>query len=156
VPEARLTAYEVTYTVCISAAPREASQTPNPLPDRREGGHLEARNRCYADTAVLRQSSYADWIIIVRRKRGAARSMYEARFPVGSMVKIASLAVLQGFTRPEWTLHHPLDTEQLSHAGAVAVVEAVGYYHGCDILYELEGFTGVWHEACLGAVDGGA
>ena len=27
--------------------------------------------------------------------------------------------------------------------------ERVGYYHGGDVLYELEGVPGVWHEVCL-------
>jgi hypothetical protein len=29
------------------------------------------------------------------------------------------------------------------------MVTSVRYYHGGDVLYELEGIPGIWHEACL-------
>jgi hypothetical protein len=37
----------------------------------------------------------------------------------------------------------------LTHAGAIAEVEKLGYYHGGDELYWLKGVPGVWHEQCL-------
>ena len=32
----------------------------------------------------------------------------------------------------------------------------VGFYHGGDALYELEGVPGVWHEVCLRKAGTGA
>ena len=34
-------------------------------------------------------------------------------------------------------------------AGKAARVADVGFYHGGDVLYGLEGIPGTWHEACL-------
>jgi hypothetical protein len=53
----------------------------------------------------------------------------------------------------EWKLHHPLTDEQLSFASATAPVASVGFYHGADELYELEGVPGIWHEICLMLAD---
>ena len=77
-------------------------------------------------------------------------SPYQERFSKGSRVRIATRADLERF-RVEWTLHNPLADEQLGHAGSVAVVRDVGFYHGGDVLYWLEGIPGTWHEACLSA-----
>jgi hypothetical protein len=38
-------------------------------------------------------------------------------------------------------------------AGCTARVRDVGFYHGGDALYHLEGVPGTWHEACLHAVE---
>ena len=51
--------------------------------------------------------------------------------------------------RASWKYHHPLGEAQLDAAGRTAVVARVGYYHGGDPLYELEGLPGLWHEVCL-------
>jgi hypothetical protein len=75
---------------------------------------------------------------------------YSALFVVGSMVEVADRRVLEAFLRT-WRFHNPLRAEQLAHAGEAARVARVGFYHGGDPLYELEGIPGVWHEACLGA-----
>ncbi len=74
---------------------------------------------------------------------------YEARFHVGAQVRISAQANLERFAH-EWKLHHPLSSEQLGYAGRVATVKDVGFYHGGDPLYQLEGIPGLWHEPCLG------
>jgi hypothetical protein len=76
---------------------------------------------------------------------------YSERYPVGSRVRIAERAELQQF-RAEWRFHDPLREEQLAWAGRVATVSTVGFYHGGDPLYELDGAPGVWHEPCLAPV----
>ena len=73
---------------------------------------------------------------------------YNASFPQGSRAQIAPLAFLMEFKRT-WTLHDPLQPEQLECAGKVGAVKAVGYYHGGDVLYEFESLPGIWHECCL-------
>lgn len=73
---------------------------------------------------------------------------YKEKFPVGSKVRVASLSLLQEFTRT-WTLHNELHTEQLGFAGLVTHVTKIGFYHGGDVLYELAEVPGVWHEQCL-------
>ncbi len=75
-------------------------------------------------------------------------TQYHERFPVGSLVKIESRDVLEQFERT-WKLHNKLRPEQLAYAGRVVRVVRVGYYHGGDVLYELEGVPGNWHEECL-------
>jgi hypothetical protein len=73
---------------------------------------------------------------------------YNEQFPVGTRVQIAPQERLDEFKR-SWRYHHPLTLEQLSFAGRPAVVRNVGFYHGGDVLYELEGIPGLWHEQCL-------
>jgi len=73
---------------------------------------------------------------------------YSASFPEGTRTQIAALPTLAEFQR-SWKFHHPLQPDQLAYAGKVSVVERVGYYHGGDALYWLEGLPGVWHECCL-------
>jgi hypothetical protein len=73
---------------------------------------------------------------------------YQERFPKGSAVRIADRRVLDDFVR-EWRFHHPLSAGQLEFADRVAVVKSVGFYHGGDVLYELDGVPGTWHERCL-------
>ncbi|MEW6251003.1 MAG: hypothetical protein AB1716_10180 [Planctomycetota bacterium] len=74
---------------------------------------------------------------------------YQESFPVGSRVRIAGLSVLEEFRRT-WKYHHALQPEQIEHAGREAEVERVGFCHGGDVLYELHGVPGTWHEQCLG------
>ena len=49
----------------------------------------------------------------------------------------------------KWKFHHALQSAQLRHAGEVGIVASVGFYHGGDVLYELQGIPGIWHEGCL-------
>ncbi len=76
---------------------------------------------------------------------------YEASFNIGSCVRVADRPTLQRFLEG-WQHHDRLEPEQLAFAGKIARVEQVGFYHGGDPLYVLEGVPGVWHEDCLGAV----
>jgi hypothetical protein len=66
------------------------------------------------------------------------------------MVQIAPREALEAFLRT-WHLHHPLEPSQLADAGKIAVVAASYTYHSGDILYELRGVPGIWHERCLDA-----
>ena len=83
---------------------------------------------------------------------GKTKGPYNAEFPKGSKVKIAGRAFLQEFLRT-WNFHHKLEPEQLRFADRVAEVRSVGFYHGGDELYELDGLPGTWHEACLRSVE---
>jgi len=73
---------------------------------------------------------------------------YKEAFPVGTVVAVQDHNVLEGFAR-RWKFHHPLAEGQLRFAGSEARVTKVGFYHGGDVLYELEGIPGIWHECCL-------
>jgi hypothetical protein len=73
---------------------------------------------------------------------------YRETFPKGSEVRIANREFLDDFRRA-WKYHNKLQDEQLPYADKIATVNSVGYYHGGDVLYELEGVPGIWHEACL-------
>jgi len=76
------------------------------------------------------------------------KNAYDERFPVGTTVKIKEREYLQDFLK-SWHLHNPLCPEQVSHGGQLDVVKKVGFYHGGDILYELEHSPGTWQEQCL-------
>ena len=76
------------------------------------------------------------------------RGPYEAEYPKGSRVKIASRPRLEQFLR-EWKYHNKLQPEQLNYADQFAEVESIGFYHGGDELYKLKGIPGVWHLRCL-------
>lgn len=73
---------------------------------------------------------------------------YSEKFQVGTAVQIADASVLKRF-HSTWHLHNSLVPEQLAWAGRRAVVSEVGFYHGGDPLYMLQGMPGVWHEGCL-------
>jgi hypothetical protein len=75
-----------------------------------------------------------------------------AKFGVGTMVRLASRPVLEGFLRPAWKFHHPLSADQLEYGERSAKVLSTAMYHGGDVLYTLEGVPGIWHERCLEAV----
>jgi hypothetical protein len=85
-------------------------------------------------------------------KASSPMAVYEERFPVGTRVRVASRESLDRFAL-ERVHHHPLTSEQIACAGLHAIVEAVGFYHGGDVLYELSDLPGTWHEACLESVD---
>ena len=70
------------------------------------------------------------------------------QYEVGTRVKIASRQTLEDFQRT-WKYHHPLQSEQLSFAEHIAVVQEVSMYHGGDILYILKDTPGTWHQRCL-------
>jgi hypothetical protein len=76
--------------------------------------------------------------------------VYKEAFPIGTKVRLADRIFLGRFI-VEWKYHHPLQPEQLAHAGAIAEVEEVGFYHGGDVLYNLKNIPGIWHEQCLSA-----
>jgi hypothetical protein len=75
-------------------------------------------------------------------------ALYKEDFPVGSKVRIVDALQLQEFQRT-WQYHHKLRPEQLAYAGRIAEVQSVSFYHGGDVLYELQGIPGIWHEQCL-------
>jgi hypothetical protein len=74
---------------------------------------------------------------------------WEEKYPVGTVVRIASLARLRAFQR-QWKFDYPLDAEQLKFAGTADKVCGVGFYHRGDVVYQLEDAPGVWHEELLG------
>jgi hypothetical protein len=76
--------------------------------------------------------------------------IYKADYPKGTLVKIASLRDLQEF-RESWRFHHPIQPEQLTHADQISLVNSISFYHGGDVLYQLEGIPGTWHQCCLQA-----
>ena len=73
---------------------------------------------------------------------------YVERYKKGSYVRMVDSSALEGFRR-SWTLHNKLRPEQMNFGNRVAEVARVGYYHGGDVLYELVGIPGCWHECCL-------
>jgi len=73
---------------------------------------------------------------------------YKEEFPIGSKVRIVDARRLQEFQRT-WKYHNKLGSEQLDYAGRLTEVAKVGFYHGGDVLYELRGVPGIWHEQCL-------
>jgi len=75
---------------------------------------------------------------------------YKEAFPEGTEVRIADAAFLDDF-KTNWKLHHKLQSEQLPFANRTAKVEKVGFYHGGDPVYKLEGIPGEWLEQCLRA-----
>jgi hypothetical protein len=60
--------------------------------------------------------------------------------------------MLHAFKR-SWKYHHPISEGPVEAAGMLDRVKVVSFYHGGDVLYELERTVGIWHEACLGPAD---
>ena len=73
---------------------------------------------------------------------------YQEKYPVGSKVKIVSREKLNDFLST-WKYHNKLTPEQFGHAGNLVEVQAVSFYHGGDVLYQLKNTPGIWHEQCL-------
>jgi hypothetical protein len=73
---------------------------------------------------------------------------YQEKFPIGTVVRIAPLEQLQAFKR-DWKYHHPLQDVQLQFAGTTDRVRTVGFYHGGDVIYQLETALRTWHEGVL-------
>ncbi|MGO8794748.1 MAG: hypothetical protein ACLQLC_08000 [Candidatus Sulfotelmatobacter sp.] len=67
---------------------------------------------------------------------------YQEKFPIGTVVRIAPLERLLAFKR-DWKYHHPLQDEQLQLAGTMDKVRSVGFYHGGDVIYQLENAPGI-------------
>lgn len=78
-------------------------------------------------------------------------ALYKEDFPVGSKVRTATRTNLEAFSK-DWNFHHKLQPEQLEYANEIFEVEKVTFYHGGDVLYELRGTPGIWHEQCLSKV----
>jgi hypothetical protein len=74
--------------------------------------------------------------------------VYQEKFPVGTIVCVKSREFLEDFQRT-WNLHHPIESRQIGFAGSKDVVRSVGFYHGGDVLYQLQDAPGTWHERCL-------
>jgi len=81
---------------------------------------------------------------------GKTKGPYKEEFATGSFVIIAGREVLDDFMRT-WKLHNKLQPEQLECAGRIGKISSVGFYHGGDELYQIEGVPGIWHESCLKA-----
>jgi hypothetical protein len=79
---------------------------------------------------------------------GQTKGAHNAGFPAGTLVQVVSRPQLEEFMRT-WRFHHPLTEDQLAYAGLLGTIADVGFYHGGDELYHLEGISGIWHEACL-------
>ena len=75
-------------------------------------------------------------------------TLYHEKFPAGSSVRIVDRPALDEFRR-SWKYHNKLEERQLGYHDQIAVVSQVGFYHGGDALYELDGVPGIWHECCL-------
>ena len=112
------------------------------LGDAKEAVHF---SRAWADRRVAHEKLHA------RTQCAAAvlRSPYESMFEVGDAVRIEKRETLERF-RAEWNLHDPLTDAQMTYADRTAVVKSVGFYHGGDVLYVLDGIPGVWHEPTIG------
>ncbi len=78
-------------------------------------------------------------------------NMYPQKFIKGDVVKIADRSFLENFSKT-WRYHHKLEGGQLAFAEQIATIRDVGFYHGGDVLYDLEGIPGIWHEQCLKSV----
>lgn len=77
---------------------------------------------------------------------------YKEAFPAGTMVRVADRAFLERFMS-EWKCHHRPRPDQLAYADREAKVKSVGFYHGGDPVYTLEGVPGLWLEPCLHALE---
>ena len=82
---------------------------------------------------------------------GKTKGLNNAEFEVGTEVRIADRAFLEGFLEAG-QYHNELEPEQLQYGGRVAKVKNITFFHGGDEIYSLDGIPGVWHEECLSAV----
>jgi hypothetical protein len=73
---------------------------------------------------------------------------YNAAFATGATIRIPARVFLEDFTATS-SYHHQLEPEQLVYAERIAKVKRVGFYHGGDPVYTLEGIPGSWLEPCL-------
>lgn len=84
---------------------------------------------------------------------GKSKGPYQEEFSVGSIVRVAERPVLENFLRA-WKLHNKSKPEQLDYAGKTGKIKSVGFYHGGEELYQIEGMPGIWHECCLEGITG--
>lgn len=98
-------------------------------------------SRAWADRRVIHEGLHA-------HAEEDLRSPYESMFDAGDIVRIEKRELLERF-RAEWKFHHPLSESQMSYAERTTTVSKVGFYHGGDALYELDGVPGFWHEVNL-------
>jgi len=82
----------------------------------------------------------------------ASEPVYKEAFPAGTKVRIADRVSLTKF-KETWKYHHKLQPEQVEYAGRITTVETVGFYHGGDAVYKLNGIPGLWLEQCLFGVE---
>ncbi len=85
------------------------------------------------------------------KESGEIDSPYKESFPAGTRVQIASRDDLEQFL-VEWKYHHKLQPEQLNYANRTTTVQGVGFCHGGDAIYSLDGIPGYWLEPCLRSV----
>jgi hypothetical protein len=71
---------------------------------------------------------------------------YHSVFLRGENVKIKPPEFLRQYLAPDWRWHNPLDSDNLKFAGGVFAVVDIGYFHGGEVMYELQGIRGFWHE----------
>jgi hypothetical protein len=71
-----------------------------------------------------------------------------AKYKNGASVRIVDRTTLEEFYRT-YNGHHRLQADQLDSAGRVVTVKVSAMYHGGDVLYQLEGAPGIWHEEML-------
>jgi hypothetical protein len=74
--------------------------------------------------------------------------IYDADFPIGTFVRVADRSTLELFMAT-WKWHHPLESSQLEFAGKEGEVTWLGFYHGGEELYQIEGIPGIWPGQCL-------
>jgi len=70
------------------------------------------------------------------------------KFPVGTHIRINGKVYLEKF-KTEWKYHHPLSVDQIQAADRIDRIRKVGFYHGGDVLCDLEHTPGTWNEECL-------
>jgi hypothetical protein len=68
---------------------------------------------------------------------------YKEAFPAGMRIRVANRPFLELFIK-EWKYHHKLTPDQLAYADQEATVSTVGFYHGGDPVYTLDGIPGIW------------
>jgi len=73
---------------------------------------------------------------------------YHSAFDGGEYARIADLETLRRFQQ-SWTLHHPLQEEQLAYAGKDARIVSVSFYHCGTPIYQFLNIPGTWHESCI-------
>src|ERR1700733_7625734 len=73
---------------------------------------------------------------------------HDARFPLGSSVRIKSTGQLEGYGR-SGKLRYPPSGKQMAYGGAADSVRRITFSLRGDVLYELEKAPGMWHEQLL-------
>jgi len=149
--------YEEAWRALPALALRDLARSEEPLLARSALGVLAmARGLRRAGEILLEFTDYelGEMVSLYRVETSCASgdtsTPYREAFPKGTRVRIRPLAALERF-RLEWRWHHRLHPDQLQSAGRAATVQSVGFYHGGNVLYVLDGVPGIWHEVCLEA-----